>query len=43
MFLNEFRKVYTDYEKEMTIDELYDDDELGLPFANFRYVLINEA
>ena len=27
----------------MTIDELYEDDDLGLPFVNFRYVIINEA
>jgi len=27
----------------MSLDELYEDDELGLPFKNFRFVLLNKA
>lgn len=43
MFLDEFQKIAQPYEKEMAIEELYEDDDLGLPFKNFRYVIINEA
>jgi len=43
MFLNEFRKIAKDHEKHITIGELYEDDDLGLPFASLRFILQNKA
>ena len=43
MYIKEFKVICNEKERNMTIDELYENDDLGLPFKSFRHVLKYEA